>query len=806
MIPLTELWRLAGWTMLHYLWIGLAIGAVAVIVRIALRRTSPIVRYSAQLVMFAMLAFAPLVIAARLAPTSNNNSREATLRGVPQADVRAQTHPVATPSVADHRSPAIVAQSQPVTPQTALQRWTFETIAHALPWLWLAGAPLTFALLASGVLGVERLKRSAQLLTTGPVREACDRLTLALRVSQRTVVAISDAVAQPVLVGIVRPLILLPAALVAECSPEQLELVLAHELAHVRRRDNLVNLVQRIVESVLFFQPAVWLVSHWLRRDREECCDALVVAATGRPQQYAELLYAVAANQSPWQLGAAMARHPVAVRIRKILNLPEETMLVPRRVLLGFVTACAALLLTVATYLPSVRAEEAKGTAKDAKSAKETEAAKPKFAKEEYRYEGKTFEEWNKAWRTELSESRRIEAVKALREFARVGYEREAIETILDVAEEYEFQVIANKGVKQTIVDQFTGGNDSSDALPAEVWLPMMDQRARKNPEKYKHLPAYTFRTFPDKVGPLLKNLAFDTTSPLRRAAQWDLVDQEMRRCSQTKEQWPSPLVLKVMELKADDTSARWQWILEMTDPIRSGGGFGGGGGVGSRLVGQGWNFPELTSLLLSTDKDLRSKARAFLVRLDDAEKKNVSTELLKQLDTEQSVERILAILRGLCRFGERIPQPTPRLLELAAYEDESIAIAALSYIHGLSIAGKPTSSGVFGREEIVWWDPWLVEYALKGHPIELTSDRWGWIQWKNEAGMMLHRILKPEERAPNRRPLEAPADLGMSMVQVVAFPDGTPETAYPELTPEELAFLKHYQRLCKIRAALYAD
>ncbi len=671
MIPLNELWRLAGWTMLHYVWVGLAIGAVAMLVRIALRRTSPLVRYSAQLMMFALLAFAPLVIAARLVPTHVSNSRGATLRGAPQAEIAIQPLAATPPNSADRRSPAIVSQSQPITPQAAFQRYTLESIAHALPWLWLAGAPLTFALLASGVLGVERLKRSAQLLTAGPVREACDRLTQTLRVTQRTVVAISDAVAQPVLVGIVRPLILLPAALVAECSPEQLELVLAHELAHVRRRDNLVNLLQRIVESLLFFQPAVWLVSHWLRRDREECCDALVVAATGRPQQYAELLYAVAANQSPWhpfapgRMGAAMARHPVATRIRKILNLPEETMLVPRRVLFVSVTACAAVLLAVATYLPRVQAEEVKPvTAENAKVAeKNAEEPKPKFAKEEYRYEGKTFEEWNQAWRTELSESRRIEAVKALREFARVGYEREAIETILDVAEEYDFQVIAGKGVKQTIVDQFTGGNDSSDALPAQVWLPMMDQRARKNPAKYKHLPGYTFRTFPAEVGPLLKNLAFDSKSPLRGAAQWDVLDQEMRRCSQTKEQWPSPLVLEVMKLKADNTNGRWQWILEMTEPVESGGGFGGG--FASRLVGQGWNFPELTSLLLSTDKDLRSKARDYLVRLSDADKKKVSTELLEQLDTEKSEDRILAIFRLLPWSGPPISDPTPRLVEL---------------------------------------------------------------------------------------------------------------------------------------------
>jgi len=70
-------------------------------------------------------------------------------------------------------------------------------------------------------------------------------------------------------------------------------MVLLHELAHVRRWDNLVNFLQRIVESLLFFHPAVWWVSRWLRRDREECCDAVVVAHTAKPQAYAELLVAL---------------------------------------------------------------------------------------------------------------------------------------------------------------------------------------------------------------------------------------------------------------------------------------------------------------------------------------------------------------------------------------------------------------------------------------------------------------------------------------------------------------------------------
>ena len=106
-------------------------------------------------------------------------------------------------------------------------------------------------------------------------------------------------------------------------------MVLLHELAHVRRWDNLVNLAQRIVESLLFFHPAVWLVSRQVRRDREECCDAAVIRHTNRPEAYATLLIDIASRLrlsgqlSPAQsltVASAMASHPLAGRIRRILN------------------------------------------------------------------------------------------------------------------------------------------------------------------------------------------------------------------------------------------------------------------------------------------------------------------------------------------------------------------------------------------------------------------------------------------------------------------------------------------------------
>ncbi len=119
-------------------------------------------------------------------------------------------------------------------------------------------------------------------------------------------------------------MILLPAASLAGWDAGQIEMVLWHELAHDRRLDNAVNLVQRLVESLLFFHPAVWWASGWIRREREHCCDRLVVAKTGQARPYAELLASLAmAGGRPGAAALAMAESPLVSRIRSILN-PED--------------------------------------------------------------------------------------------------------------------------------------------------------------------------------------------------------------------------------------------------------------------------------------------------------------------------------------------------------------------------------------------------------------------------------------------------------------------------------------------------
>ena len=185
-----------------------------------------------------------------------------------------------------------------------------------LPWLWVCGFPLTCAWISMGLMGTERLRRGCRPLENEEWLSLCRRLKQQLGIRIPVQFAVSDRLAVPLLIGIVRPLVLLPASALCGYSPDQVEMIVLHELAHVRRWDNLVNLLQRLVEAVLFFHPSVWWLSRRVRLEREHCCDAVVLAHTRAPQRYAEFLAHLALPgvlpQSAWASRPANSSWPVS--------------------------------------------------------------------------------------------------------------------------------------------------------------------------------------------------------------------------------------------------------------------------------------------------------------------------------------------------------------------------------------------------------------------------------------------------------------------------------------------------------------
>ncbi len=347
-------WLTAGWVMIHVLWIGSVIGLFAAAGRWLLS-SRPEHRYRFAVACFAVVSCTPGLILVGWHPEFPVESRSGGPLSLPasSAEARALALPISLLPAAD---PA------PAEPALSL----LDSVIRCLPWLWLIGTPVSFVMLGIGLIGSERLRRQSEALNQGELVNRCRRLAESLGVHCHVALGVCGRLAAPILVGIFKPMILLPSAALSAWSVEQLEMVLLHELAHIRRWDNLVNLMQRIVEALLFFHPVVWWLSAWIRLEREMCCDQFVVARTGNPRAYAQTLASLALPEPITRTGAlAMAENRLVIRIRRILNLEDRTMHVSAKSLVFTSALLVAALIGVGLYANVDKAKPAVNEADD---------------------------------------------------------------------------------------------------------------------------------------------------------------------------------------------------------------------------------------------------------------------------------------------------------------------------------------------------------------------------------------------------------------------------------------------------------
>ena len=284
-----------GWTLLDFLWQGLLIGLAYACARAALR--APRQR---------LLAGHATLLALALAPV-------ATLLGHLQQD----------------GAPPVALQAASGAVVSAMQATARDSGIPADTWLlWIVGAWVVGVLLLSLRLWNEwrRLRRLCD--EAAPVdaewQRRFEKLAARLGVHMRVRLRQGAGIVTPMLVGVLRPTILLPASLFARLPVDQLELILVHELAHLRRLDPLFNLLQTGLDTLLFYHPAVHWISRKVREDRELCCDEVVVNSGGDRLRYARALLALAevrSNDVPLPALAA-AGGALLERVERIVELP----------------------------------------------------------------------------------------------------------------------------------------------------------------------------------------------------------------------------------------------------------------------------------------------------------------------------------------------------------------------------------------------------------------------------------------------------------------------------------------------------
>jgi beta-lactamase regulating signal transducer with metallopeptidase domain len=282
--PLTVAFRSA---LLHFVWQGLAVASLLAGALWLMRKRSANARYVVSCAALAMQAALPVWTTVFLYSSP----------------------------VANFHAPSLPLRMGLIQPNTSSdwQGW-------ALP-LWLAGVLIFSIRLGWGYLQVAALRKrgtDAESALRAMVSALAERMGLSRAVRVLT----ASLPGGPSVIGWIKPVILIPAATIAGLTPEQLEMILAHELAHIRRFDYLVNLGQMLIETLLFYHPAVWWVSARIRQERELCCDDVAVGVCGNPISYVRALTALEKLRSAEPLVAmGVASRPLLYRIQRLAGV-----------------------------------------------------------------------------------------------------------------------------------------------------------------------------------------------------------------------------------------------------------------------------------------------------------------------------------------------------------------------------------------------------------------------------------------------------------------------------------------------------
>ncbi len=193
---------------------------------------------------------------------------------------------------------------------------------HSLFWIaivWLVGATLFSMRTTLGWIHTQKLRAECSKKLSQPVADVAKRALQRFPVSRAVEFAISKQVAVPTAIGILRPMVLFPVSALTELTPQQLELIVVHELAHIRRQDVLLNLMQTVIETLLFFHPGVWWVSAIVRSERENCCDD-AAASYGNVAQYAKALLCLENCRPSPELSMAANSGHLLGRIKRLAD------------------------------------------------------------------------------------------------------------------------------------------------------------------------------------------------------------------------------------------------------------------------------------------------------------------------------------------------------------------------------------------------------------------------------------------------------------------------------------------------------
>ncbi|MCA9155927.1 MAG: M48 family metalloprotease, partial [Planctomycetales bacterium] len=337
-----------GWALVHFVWQAALIAGLLVVALIPLRRASARVRYLIECSVLFAMAVCPLATWGWIAATdrapeaavvipidgpipAEESTPANAVEFAPMASVGPDFDALPDPQQVVTNPEPIELIHEPTAPPAAPISVSWPErfrrgLAPVLPWMvgaWLLGVIVLSLRLAVGWRVVQRLKRMAVTPPDDAWQTRMQKLARRLGVTRTVRLVESTLVEVPTVIGWLRPVILLPLSLLTSLTPQQLDAVLAHELAHIRRHDYLVNLLQTAIETLLFYHPAVWWLSSLIRREREHCCDDLALRMCDSPVTYVTALAKMEEFRTSPRLAVAASGGSLVSRIRRIALGPE---------------------------------------------------------------------------------------------------------------------------------------------------------------------------------------------------------------------------------------------------------------------------------------------------------------------------------------------------------------------------------------------------------------------------------------------------------------------------------------------------
>ncbi|HPG38000.1 MAG TPA: M56 family metallopeptidase [bacterium] len=302
-----KLVTILGWTILHSLWQGVVCGLALVVILLLLQDQSPKFKYNCTLLI--ALVFTLISVCTFGFLYHNYAPGQPTIIAVTSNDII---------------SPVVLVPGNSNSLQE-IQPWyaNFIVLQRYLPlivFFWGVGVLLLSIRFTGGLIYAQRLKSHALIPSPAHWQERVNQLAAKISVRQSIMLLQSAKVKIPLVIGYIKPVILLPLGYLTGLPQNQVEAILAHELAHISRKDYLVNIIYSMITILFFYHPVIWWITAIIRRERENCCDDLAIALTGDQITMARALSTVYEKQLTPATAMAFFQHKKGLlnRIKRI--------------------------------------------------------------------------------------------------------------------------------------------------------------------------------------------------------------------------------------------------------------------------------------------------------------------------------------------------------------------------------------------------------------------------------------------------------------------------------------------------------